>query len=510
MRHVARSTSALACLFVLAASCGEDSPEGAADAGVPDPSTLPLSTAAMVGSDGAELRVRGATIEVPAGALADDVEIQVTAQLSREPAGFDLRTPVMRFEPDGLEFAQPVEVRFDMDEVPEGATVYWTSPDGATFEPRSTRVEGNEVVAQIDHFSEGFVGFAQRCAGTSCCVQATSELDVLLVVDNSLSMTEEQLALSNQLGPLVQTLVSGDLDDDGIQDFPVASNIQFGVVSVDMGIGDARELSCRRPDFGDDGVLEVNGNPDDPSCAATYPAIQSFDATAGDDPVSFAQSVGCVARLGTDGCGFEQQLEAALKAITPASSPLRFVSDTLGHGDTTNAGLVRDESVLAVVIVTDEEDCSAEDPAIFDLSDPTYPTTEPNLRCLNHPEALHRVSRYVDGFLALRDHPSRLVYAAVAGIPPGLLGGASPDFDAILADPGMQFVVDPDHLDRPAASCNTPQGLAFPPRRLVQTGQALNERGAGVVLQSICEADPTNLFRQLLSEVADRLSGVCG
>jgi hypothetical protein len=63
----------------------------------------------------------------------------------------------------------------------------------------------------------------------------------------------------------------------------------------------------------------------------------------------------CIARLGVDGCGYEQHLEGVKRALDGSRSE--------------NAGFLRDNAYLAVVIVADEDDCSAKDTKVFDSGD---------------------------------------------------------------------------------------------------------------------------------------------
>jgi hypothetical protein len=116
-------------------------------------------------------------------------------------------------------------------------------------------------------------------------------------------------------------------------------------------------------------MIRMRGTP----CPTTYPSgIFEFARDRGDDPSDLASAVACIGALGTSGCGFEQQLEVALKAVTPSAAalwtregyvPPRFISErgelsgVTGQGDRANAGFLRAGSVLAVVLVTDEEDC---------------------------------------------------------------------------------------------------------------------------------------------------------
>src|SRR5690606_22476209 len=143
-------------------------------------------------------------------------------------------------------------------------------------------------------------------------------------------------------------------------------------------------------------------------------------------------------------------LEALLKALAPTRAapstgpsyvPPRFLGGTLGHGDAENAGLARPDSLLAVVVLADEDDCSARDVELFDPTSSTY-TADLNLRCQAHAEeALHPIERYVDGLLALRrDRPDLLAYALIGGVPPDLVepSASAEGYARILADERMQ------------------------------------------------------------------------
>jgi hypothetical protein len=85
-------------------------------------------------------------------------------------------------------------------------------------------------------------------------------------------------------------------------------------------------------------------------------------------PVS--EAFACSAQVGTGGCGFESPLEAARWALDPARKA--------------NPGFLRPDSLLALIFVTDEDDCSAKNPKLFDpnqggLNDPLGPLT--SFRC---------------------------------------------------------------------------------------------------------------------------------
>lgn len=338
--------------------------------------------------------------------------------------------------------------------------------------------------------------------------EPTNELDLLVMVDNSGSMTEEQWSFSLELPNLLGVLGTGDYDGDGSTTGPddfEPFDIHFGVITSDMGTGGFTVPTCARADFGDDGILRTQGRTDIAGCMATYPAFLRF-LPGVDDPDETARDFACVAVAGTGGCGFEQPLEAILKALSPSAptpevapgytAPV-FFRNTFGHGDTNNDGFLRRDSVLAIVMLTDEEDCSARDPELFNLSSAVYGATDLNLRCLAHAEdAVHPISRYVDGFLQLRRFPSRLVFVPIAGVPVDLarlpltptLWDVLISEDPAVRDDRMEERVDPAMPSRLIPSCNVPgRGVAFPPVRIVRVAERLQRLGAEVAIGSICQ-----------------------
>jgi hypothetical protein len=462
-----------------------------------------------VGEGGGELSLGSLVLDIPAGALAAGTEVRVTVDSAPVPSTFTGFSPRFRFEPVGLVFEQPVTARLPFVGDGATATVFWTARGSERFVPLSTTIEGGVAVAQITHFSSAFVGTA--CTGEDCCGRANGDVDVLLMVDNSNSMTEEQAALAAQIPRMARVLATGDLDGDGVQDFPALRSVRIGTVTTDMGVGGFRVPICDTGgDFGDDGVLRTQGNTSSSGCDASYP---SFAELRADDPSAdvdaFVSQVSCVANLGTGGCGFEQPLEAVLKALTPSTSAVRFFRDTTGHADGANAGFQRADSILAAVLLTDEEDCSASDLSLFDPSSATYGSVELNLRCFTFgAEAVHPVSRYVEGLRALRADPNDVLFAAIAGVPADLVSDPSSiDYDTLLADARMQEMIDPAMGNRLVPSCNTSSGVAFPPRRLVETARAFGTNG---VVQSICQEDFTPVIDAILTRVAARVRGACG
>lgn len=223
-------------------------------------------------------------------------------------------------------------------------------------------------------------------------------------------------------------------------------------------------------------------------------------------PDEFSADFRCVATPGTGGCGWEQQLEAALKAVTPSTSSVRFVGGTPGHGDRENAGFLRDDSTLAIVFVTDEDDCSVqagfED--VFNRMSTRY-TDDLNVRCFDYPEVHWPVQRYVDGFKALR--PGRedlVVFGVITGVPVDLITTGTPNYAVILSDPRM---IETINTSAPSPSlvpsCNVPgRGTALPGRRMVQAAQGF---GANGVVQSICQESFSGALDAIITKIAGTL-----
>jgi hypothetical protein len=355
------------------------------------------------------------------------------------------------------------------------------------------------------------------------CLPATTNVDMLLMVDNSASMSEEQASLADALPAFVMALSTGDVDGDGVRDVAPIDSLRIGVITTDMGTGGIMVPTCDRGTFGsaygDDGVLITRSRGAAFGCTAVYPQVFEY-ARGTTNLAAFVSDVSCVAVAGTGGCGFEQPLEAVLKAIAPRTPqpwtaegymPIHFLGDTFGHGSDANADLFRDESILLVLLLTDEEDCSTTDPGLFDPDNSMYDAVDLNLRCHEFSEVPHPIARYVDGLRAMRRDPRQLVYAAITGIPVDATPGTTAaEHEAILDHPAMTEEVDPTMPTRLRPSCNEPgRGVAFPPRRIVSVARELAGTGAGTAVHSICQADFTPAFRQITRVVGERVEGTC-
>jgi len=371
-------------------------------------------------------------------------------------------------------------------------------------------------------------------------VAAVDTVDLLFVVDDSGSMSEEQAALRAQFPRLLATLASGQRGA-GQESFPPAKSLHLGVVSTDLGLVGVDEID-KCSGLGDDGIMQ--NEPRLQGCKATYPRFLTFEAGLG-TPTEVASDLACIAELGTDGCGFEQPLESALKALWPgADSRVQFVGDgngfgRLGHGDNENQGFLRSDpvqglSVIAIVLVTDEEDCShtsssfLRPPAFLDPNNPVDAELllqGLNVRCNFNEGDLFPPARYVNAFKALRPGNENLVvFGAIVGVPPETVSGQvlsnldprdlaarEQFYQGILNHTLMQPVVDTRNTPDPAddamrPSCNTTQGLAFPPTRIVEVARGFGENG---IVQSICEGDLSPAIDAIVDRIATQLGASC-
>lgn len=340
----------------------------------------------------------------------------------------------------------------------------------------------------------------------------TSEVDLLFVIDDAGNVITPQHQLAAALPRLFAALTTGDHDGDGEAERRAVSSLHVAFATSDLGLGDASEADefsgCWRGP-GDDGVFMTRTSGGPFACEAEFPA-RTFAWEAGGDLDPFVADLSCMARMGKNGCNLEQLLEAALKALSPAEPqpwaredyvPPVFHHGEPGHGDTANHGFLRAASVLAIVPFADDDDGSTPRHELYWVSNPAL--DDPlGLRASRHPELLHPIERYVEGFLQLRAHPGRLVFAPIGGMPLAV-DPETTSCDAILADPRMAYVEDP-WTDPPswlAPVCDAPW-QARPARRTFGVACELERRGAHIALDSFCRSS----FEQTLSRVADRIA----
>ncbi len=232
-------------------------------------------------------------------------------------------------------------------------------------------------------------------AGGALPLGPADKVDLLLVIDNSISMADKQEVLRDTLPELVEQLTNpGCVDGEGAvsprptpgepcpagtvdQLLPVL-DLHVGVITSSLGghggiACSAAEGSTWVPEKDDRGEL-----------IAPLRGVASFqdlgflawDATADPEPgaTSDLETLtddldAIVAAAGETGCGYEAPLEAWYRFLVDPMPPAEVVTDgvsTIPQGHNTvlleqRARFLRPDSVLAIVMLTDENDCSVRD-----------------------------------------------------------------------------------------------------------------------------------------------------
>lgn len=152
-----------------------------------------------------------------------------------------------------------------------------------------------------------------------------TSVDVLFVVDDSASMADQQASLIASFGGFV----------DGMRArLSHARDFHVGVVTSDTYQGNA--ASCQ--DIGD--LVTETGGPQAHGGACGFTTGGDRFLTNGDPDL--ASRFACVAQVGVGGADDERMARALLNAVDP-SRPC-------------NAGFLRPDALLVVVMITDEDD----------------------------------------------------------------------------------------------------------------------------------------------------------
>ncbi|HSK02465.1 MAG TPA: hypothetical protein VK932_14530 [Kofleriaceae bacterium] len=190
-------------------------------------------------------------------------------------------------------------------------------------------------------------------------------LDLLLVVDDSPGMLEAQLNLAEGLPGFFDRLAGAP---GGLPDLHV------GVVSTDMGtkasgsgmpappIGQTGNGGCSS--FGKGGELQL-GTAQQVTGRFAIDVAQAGGGRMTNYTGTLAETVGQMVRLGAGGCGFEQPLAAMRAAL---------------GGQAANTGFLRQDALLGVVFLADEDDCSAQSATLFSPASPALGALQ-SFRC---------------------------------------------------------------------------------------------------------------------------------
>jgi hypothetical protein len=108
-----------------------------------------------IGPDGGTLTAGPVTLEIPAGALDEDVTVMIEVDPAVEAESEGL-SDIYAFTPHGLTFAEPAVVTFEHDPG-EQPMVKWSDDGRAWSIVSSSTTTAEGTIAEIEHFSWGYV-----------------------------------------------------------------------------------------------------------------------------------------------------------------------------------------------------------------------------------------------------------------------------------------------------------------------------------------------------------------
>lgn len=243
------------------------------------------------------------------------------------------------------------------------------------------------------------------------------DIDILFLIDNSGSMKEEQDSLRANFGRFISVLESLD---GGLP------NVHIAVTTPDLGTSAIDGTTA-----GNLGGCANQGN------AGAFRALPGSSIRYLSDidvggvrqrnyTGTLTERFSELADVGIVGCGIEQHLEAVKRSL---------------DNNPSNAGFLRRDAYLAVIVIADEDDCSLAQSSLFagNTGDPTW-GDQVNFRCTKqgvecdtpstdletvgvrqdcHPKydstMLTQVDRYVDFLKGLKADPLDVVVAGIVG-----------------------------------------------------------------------------------------------
>jgi hypothetical protein len=331
-------------------------------------------------------------------------------------------------------------------------------------------------------------------------------VDVLFMIDNSSSGTVYEAKLNESFSTYVNALqaLPGGLP-----------NLHLAVVSSSLGAGRSTDID-RCPAGGDQGAFQTK--PLGTTCAsASLNPGQTFIVNASGTANytgALADVFSCISALGDGGCGFEHQLASIARALGADGAP----------PPAQNANFLRPDAYLQIVVLSDEDDCSAPpDSDLFDtssqlVSDPLGPLQ--SYRCnefghlcggkmpprspagptdlgtcvSNENGRLLRVGDLVAQLKHLKTDPAKVYVAAISAPPTPYVVNVGPP--EIKTDPSMWPYV--QH------SCMSADGTYGDPA--VRTKQWVDGFGANGLFETIC----ADTFTPALQAIAGQIAHVIG
>lgn len=338
------------------------------------------------------------------------------------------------------------------------------------------------------------------------------DLDLLFVIDNSASMASLQAKLIASFPTFMNVLrgLPGGLP-----------NLHVAVISSDLGAGayDSADIpGCRH--HGDQGIMQ--NAPRGKTCSTGSLNGGQHFIVDGDGQRNYAGTLedtfACIAALGDQGCGFEHQLGSLLRALG---------ADGNGGPPPENYGFNRPDAVLAITILTNEDDCSAPvestlfDPSSRYVADPLGPVSSFRCNEYGHLCGGQKPPRNADaelsGMCTSVEDGTLLRVADVAKALKALKPGALEDvLLSVIAGPPNPYNVrltapvladDPSLWPSIDHSCTAADSsFADPGIRVKELADAFGGNG---VFQSICGSSLEPASQRIAEEIGRRMEPTC-
>jgi hypothetical protein len=337
-------------------------------------------------------------------------------------------------------------------------------------------------------------------------IPTSTDIDILFVIDDSRSTLDKQKVFAANFTNFVSALDAFPGGRPNVHIGVVSTSVDLGATSIDWGAGcphpspldgrlqnTARVAGCTPPNG--HWIEDVANGPD---------GTRTTNYTGALD-----QELACIATLGDDGCGFE--------------APLAAVERALDGSRPENAGFLRPGAYLAVIILTDEDDASAKDDALFSLDPATYrmddfraqpmfayqcdqpivatgPGTYTN--CRTRTDSYLQTPQYFHDFLSTLKQPGQVVVAVLGGPPTKDIATGA------ITDPPATFTQDLALLKSCDATINGKYAIGRPGIRLDDFVQSFGDHG---LYDTICQPDYSGTLQKigalLLASVSPCLDG---
>ncbi|WP_106392237.1 hypothetical protein [Enhygromyxa salina] len=398
-------------------------------------------------------------------------------------------------------------------------------------------------------------------SGGGLALTVNRDVDILFVIDNSGSMGEEQAILADNFGSFIAVLEAEGVEanyrigittsDSGNPSCPsgvttpeagqlVLSSCKdrIGEFTFNNGEIDVTDLACNDICTLSAAELEILPTTTDvDSNAVPRPWLENIEGRKNiPEATDVGEAFKCFGPQGINGCGFESQLESMYLALTRAQD-----------SNEASYGFLRANAILAVVVVTDEADCSYNksyseifeqdgnrvfwsdpnasfpssavcwnagvtctgDPNNYDSCNPVNKDVDGNEDVSEANAVLHPLSRYVGLLDGLEQEKQQL--NADQEVIVALIGGVSSDgapfyADVSTTDPAFQsdFGIGP--------GCEAPNPFdpdqpvqAVPPVRLRDVVEDFTPGN----MFSICNDDYSDALVAIAAKIRDEIQPAC-